>query len=338
MIPLISDTVTRPTEAMLQAMLNADTGDDVFGQDPSVNRLEAFAAAMFGKEAALFCPSGTMTNQIAIKLHTSPLDELICHEYSHVYQYETGGYAFHSGVSVNLLQGPDGKITPAQIEEAVKAPYDWLPRSRLVVIENTTNKGGGAWYSLDEMAAIHQTCKNLGLRLHMDGARFFNAAVEAGYKTEDTGPLFDSISICLSKGLGAPVGSLLIADRGSIKEARRYRKVMGGGMRQAGYLAAAGLYALRHHIDRLRDDHARARKLASMLNSLAYVSRVYPVHTNIVMFDINTGKADFFCRVLEARGITASAFGPQTVRLVTHLDINDRHIEEAEAVFRSLDM
>ncbi|MEM9823122.1 MAG: GntG family PLP-dependent aldolase, partial [Bacteroidota bacterium] len=260
-INLISDTATKPTPAMLEAMMQAEVGDDVFRQDPTVNALEEKAAQFFGKDAALFCPSGTMTNQIAIKMHTRALDEVICEEKSHIYQYETGGYAYNAGVSMNLIKGENGKMTEKQIAAAIKPLYDWLPISRLVVLENTCNKGGGSIYTLDEITPIRQLCLEKGLRLHLDGARLFNALVETGEQTEAVGKQFDSISICLSKGLGAPVGSLLIGEQSFIQEARRFRKVMGGGMRQAGFLAAAGLYALDHHIDRLKIDNDRAKKL-----------------------------------------------------------------------------
>ncbi|MCB0678658.1 MAG: aminotransferase class I/II-fold pyridoxal phosphate-dependent enzyme, partial [Saprospiraceae bacterium] len=321
MINLLSDTVTKPTPAMLEAMIGAEVGDDVFGEDPTVNALEDKAAALFGKEAALFCPSGTMTNQIAVKVHTQPLDEVICDHFSHVYQYEVGGYAFHSGVAVNLLAGTHGKITAAQIEAAIKPPFDWLPRTRLVVLENTCNKGGGSIYTLAELRPIRQLCLQQGLRLHLDGARLFNALVETGESTIETGREFDSISICLSKGLGAPVGSLLIGDATFIRQARRVRKVMGGGMRQAGILAAAGIYALDHHVERLREDNERARIIGRLLEALPYVADVRPVQSNILIFDLQPPlTAAAYVEKLEKRGIKATAFGPQTVRFVTHLD------------------
>lgn len=327
MINLISDTVTKPTQAMLKAMFDAKVGDDVFKQDPTVNQLEEKAATMFGKKSALFCPSGTMTNQIAIKCHTQPLDEMICDHYSHVYQYETGGYAFNSGIAVNLIQGEHGKINADQIKKAIKEQYDWLPTSKLVVLENSCNKGGGSYYTLDEISHIQKLCKEAGLILHLDGARLFNVLVETGESTHNVGDHFDSISICLSKGLGAPVGSLLIGDAAMIKQARRYRKVMGGGMRQAGYLAAAGIYALEHHIDRLKQDNDMAKQLSKTLNDMSYVSKVRPVHTNIVIFDLEDWTADQFLEKLTSKGIAASAFGPKTVRFVTHLDVSSADIE-----------
>ena len=337
MINLVSDTVTRPTAPMRAAMLAAPVGDDVFRSDPTVNALEEKAAAMFGKEAALYCPSGTMTNQIAIKVHTQPLDEIICDHYSHVYQYETGGYAFHSGVAVNLIEGQHGKITAAQVEAAIKPRYDWLPVSRLVVLENTCNKGGGSIYTLDEIRPIRALCEARGLSLHLDGARLFNALVETEESTEAVGKEFDSISICLSKGLGAPVGSLLIGGSEFIREARRFRKVMGGGMRQAGILAAAGIYALDHHVQRLRLDNARARELGELLAAENWVHNVRPVQSNILIFDLAPPLTAVQCLdKLEAAGIQASAFGPRTVRFVTHLDLDADMIDRTAATLRGL--
>ncbi len=328
-INLISDTVTKPTLRMLQAMMAAEVGDDVFRQDPTVNKLEDLAASIFGKEAALFCPSGTMTNQIAINVHTERLDEIICDEFSHVYQYETGGYSFNSGVAINLIKGENGKINAQQIKDAIKPEFDWLPRSRLVVIENTCNKGGGSFYTINELKPIHSLCNEMGLRLHLDGARIFNALVETRDKPGEIGELFDSISICLSKGLGAPVGSLLIGDQTFIKKARRVRKVMGGGMRQAGYLAAAGIYALEHHIERLKIDNENAKKLGRTLESLDFIENVRPVQTNIVIFDVKPPlNSTSFIEMLKKQDILASPFGPKTVRFCTHLDISDTMIEK----------
>lgn len=336
-VNLVSDTVTRPTPDMLKAMMQAEVGDDVFGEDPTINALEGKAAAMFGKEAALFCPSGTMTNQIAIKVHTQPLDEVICDETSHVYQYETGGYAFNSGVAMNLLNGNNGKITAEQVAAAVKPVHDWLPISRLVVLENTCNKGGGSYYTLEEIRPISALCRERGLKLHLDGARLFNALVETGESTKDVGDQFDSISICLSKGLGAPVGSLLIGDADFIRQARRFRKVMGGGMRQAGYLAAAGIYALDHHVDRLKIDNDRARRIGAVLKGLPYVESVRPVQSNILIFDLKAPlTAADYLEKLSAHGVMASPFGPKTVRFVTHLDLSEEMIERAIEVVRQL--
>jgi threonine aldolase len=337
MINLISDTVTKPTSGMLKVMMEAEVGDDVFRQDPTVNKLEAYTAELFGKEAALFCPSGTMTNQIAIKCHTNPLDELICDESSHVYQYETGGYAFNSGVSVNLLAGINGKITAPQVAAAVKPDYDWLPASRLVVIENTCNKGGGSIYRLSEVAPIREVCDAHGMALHLDGARLFNALIETGESTADWGAMFDSVSICLSKGLGAPVGSLLLGKADFIKQARRFRKVMGGGMRQAGFLAAAGLYALQNQRERLAEDNARARQIGEVLAGLDYVKAVRPVQSNIVIFDLAGDlQATSFLAALEEEGILATAFGPQTIRFTFHLHITDDMLAKLVKTLRKI--
>lgn len=323
---------------MLQKMFAAEVGDDVFGDDPTINALQEKAAALFGQEAALFCPSGTMTNQIAIKVHTQPLDEVICDHYSHIYQYETGGYAYNSGVGINLIAGTNGKITAAQIEAAIKPVHDWLPLSRLVVLENTANKGGGSFYTLDEIRPIRVHCRERGLQLHLDGARLFNALVETGETTQDWGREFDSISICLSKGLGAPVGSLLIGNQDFIKKARRVRKVMGGGMRQAGYLAAAGIYALDNHVERLKTDNNRAKVLGETLQSLPWVESVRPVQTNIVIFDLSSPlMADVFLKKLAKHEINASPFGPATVRFVTHLDFTEAMLERTVEVLRGLD-
>lgn len=321
-IDLTSDTLTRPTPGMLEAMFRAEVGDDVFGQDPTVHRLEEKAAGLFGMEAGLFCPSGTMTNQIAIKMHTRPLDEVICDKDSHVYQYEVGGYAYHSAVSIQLLDGQYGKITAAQVAAAMRPDHAWLPKSRLVVLENTCNRGGGSYYRLPEVQAIREVCDENGLSLHLDGARLFNALTESGEKPEAWGAVFNSISICLSKGLGAPVGSLLLGGAEFIHEARRVRKVMGGGMRQAGYLAAAGIYALENHIDRLKTDHAHARQIGDVLREKKWVTNLRPVHTNIILFDLVAPlTSSAFIGEMTKKGVFFSGFGPHTVRMVTHLDI-----------------
>jgi threonine aldolase len=271
-------------------------------------------------EAALFCPSGTMTNQLAIKAHTQPMDEVICEEKSHIYQSEVGGYAFHSGIGVSLIKGENGIISVENIEAAIKPLYDWVPRSTLVSLENTSNFGGGSYYTISQVKPIQEMCKRRGLKLHLDGARLFNALVETGESTLDWGATFDSISICLSKGLGAPVGSLLIGNQHFIQKSRRYRKAFGGGMRQAGFLAAAGIYALENNIERLKEDNDNAKALAEILRGLSYVENIRPVKTNIVIFDVTLPfTATTFLEKIEAGGIKAAAFGPQTVRFVTHL-------------------
>lgn len=336
-INLISDTVTRPTPGMLDAMLNAQVGDDVFQEDPTVNALQAKVADMFGMAAALFCPSGTMTNQIALSVHTKRLDEVLCDKMSHIYQYETGGYAANAGISVKLIETPTGKVTAQQVAAAINPDYDWLPKSSLVVLENTCNKGGGNYYTLDEIRPIAKVCHDRNMKLHLDGARIFNALAETNETPQAVGECFDSISLCLSKGLGAPVGSLLLGSNDFIKEARRVRKVMGGGMRQVGYLAAAGIYALDHHIDRLKDDHRRAKVLAEALMNMPIVENLRPVQTNILIFDVKEPlTAESFLRMLAQKGIYASPFGPQTVRFVTHLDFTEEMLGRTLEILRGM--
>lgn len=332
---LISDTVTKPSAAMLEAMMRAEVGDDVFREDPTVNALETKAADLFGMEAALFCPSGTMTNQIAIKAHTQPLDEVICDNLSHIYRAEVGGYAFHSGVSVALLAGENGLLTAEQVTSAIKPVFDWLPRSRLVVLENTANMAGGGYYDLAEIRRIRAVCDAHGLSLHLDGARIFNALVETGETPREFGEVFDSISICLSKGLGAPVGSLLLGQRAFITQARRIRKVMGGGMRQAGFLAAAGIFALDNNVHRLKEDHRRAAEIATTLWGISFVTNIRPVKTNIIIFDVEAPQTALgFVEQLRQRGVLASAFGPQTIRMVTHLDVSAAQLAHVCEVLR----
>jgi len=320
---------------MLKAMWAAEVGDDVFREDPTVNALEAKCAALFSHEAGLFCPSGTMANQIALKVHTRPLDEVICDEMSHIYQYEVGGYAFHSGIAVNLLKGENGILKAKMVEAAIKPRYDWLPRSSLVVIENTCNKGGGSIYPLKQIQEIRKVCQKNNLALHLDGARIFNALVETGDSPASIGAEVDSLSICLSKGLGAPIGSVLIGSQAFIAEARRVRKAMGGGMRQAGYLAAAGIYALDHQAERLRDDHAHARQLAVALAALSWVVNIRPVQTNILIFDLVSPRTPVqFLDYLKQNGVIASAFGPQTIRFVTHLDVTQGMVERSIEILK----
>jgi len=337
MINLLSDTVTKPTPGMLKAMWAAEVGDDVFREDPTVNELEAYVAERTGHEAALFCPSGTMANQIALKVHTRPMDEVICDETSHIFQYEVGGYAFHSGIGVNLLRSPNGILQAEQIGAAVKPLQDWLPRSTLCVIENTNNKGGGGCYSLEGLQAIGATCREKKLALHLDGARLFNAIVARGYTPKQVGECVDSMSLCLSKGLGAPIGTVLTGKSAFIAEARRVRKAMGGGMRQVGYMAAAGLYALQNQVTRLEEDHRHARQLADTLLTLPWVEGIRPVETNIVIFDLKAPVTPAeFLEKLAAQGIKASAFGPQAIRFVTHLDVDAEMIRKVVEALRSL--
>ena len=325
-INLISDTVTRPGKGMLSAMMSAKVGDDVFKADPTVNALEEEVARMFGREAALFFPSGTMTNQTAIKLHTGPGDQLICDQYAHVYNYEGGGVSFNSGVSCKLVKGERGMMKAAQVEAAINPPdFYHSPLTQLVCIENTTNKGGGACWDFEELKRIRKVCDTHGLGYHLDGARLWNAMVATGQTAEQYGALFDTISVCLSKGLGCPVGSLLIGDAEHIHNALRVRKILGGGMRQAGYLAAAGLYALENNIDRLADDHAKAKDIGATLSGLSVVKKVEPIETNIIIFEVEekemTGE-DFMNRLKE-NDIHIISMGQGKLRMVTHLDYTD---------------
>lgn len=328
-IDLRSDTVTKPTPAMLHAMMNANVGDDVFEEDEEVKRLEEKAAQMFGHQAALFCPSGTMTNQIAIKVLTQPPGEVICDSGSHVYYYEGGGMAFNSGLSAKMIKGNRGRITAVDIEENMNPDNVHFPKTQLVVLENTCNRGGGSCYELTEMENISALCKSNKLKLHLDGARVFNAIVEKKYSSQRIGKLFDTISVCLSKGLGAPVGSVLISSAENIKQARRIRKVLGGGMRQAGYIAAAGLYALTNNVDRLKEDHLRAKQIEEILKSLAYVDEVLPVETNIIVFRLKeSNTTEKFLALLASKNIKAFATAKQTIRFVTHLDFTDDMLEK----------
>ena len=336
-IDLRSDTVTVPSKGMMDAMMSAEVGDDVFSEDPTVIALERKIALMFNKESALFCPSGTMTNQIAIKCHTQPGDELICDVNSHIYNYEGGGISSNSGVQAKLLQGDRGRITANLIEENINGNYDWLTKTSLVCLENTVNRAGGSYYKFNETLEISTLCKQKQLGLHLDGARLFNALAETKENTIDVGNAFDSISICLSKGLGAPVGSLLLGTTDFIKKARRVRKAFGGGMRQAGFLAAAGIYALDHNVNRLTEDHKRAKEIETMLAQLPYVESVLPVDTNIVIFNLIPSLSfEVFDEKLRQNGIKMVAFGKQTVRFVTHLDFTDDMLVKLESVLKGI--
>lgn len=336
-IDLRSDTVTKPTKGMMDAMMSAEVGDDVFNEDPTVLKLEQKLANMFGQEAGLFCPSGTMTNQIAINVHTKPGDEVICDVNSHIYNYEGGGISKNSGVQAKLVLGDRGRLNVNQIKENINAQYDWLTRTSLVELENTVNKAGGSYYALNDIKEISTFCKTSNIKLHLDGARLFNALIETKEEPKAHGILFDSISICLSKGLGTPSGSVLLGNSEFIKQARRVRKVFGGGMRQIGFLAAAGIYALDNHINRLKEDHKRAKQIGEGLKGLSFVKTVLPVDTNIVIFDLHEGMtAESFIAKLYEKNIKVSAFGKQTIRMVTHLDFDDDMLNRLIEVTKKL--
>lgn len=334
-IDLRSDTVTIPTASMRAAMMDAKIGDDVYGEDESVNELQQFAAAMFGKEAALFCPSGTMTNQISIQVHTRPGDELLCAEDSHVYKYEGGGIASNSGVQAKLLKGNFGRLTAQQIEEAINADDVHFPNTSLVSLENTFNRGGGSCYELNDLKAIQVVCAKHALNLHLDGARIFNAMVAKKQSAIEIGNAFDSLSICLSKGLGAPVGSLLLGSQQFILKAKRVRKVFGGGMRQAGFLAAAGLYALQNNIKRLSDDHNHAQITALEIQRLPKVKSIMPVETNIVIVQFDTPvEADAFHKYLTSNDVICNKISSNSIRLVFHLDITPNMVDKLLSVIK----
>lgn len=328
-INLISDTITRPTPGMLEAMMQAEVGDDVFGADPTAQRLQEKIANLFGMESALFFPSGTMANQTAIKLHTQPGEQMICDKWAHVYNYEGGGASFNSGVSCKLVDGHRGMFTAEQVEASINPPHDYhQAQTRLVAVENTTNKGGGACWSFDELKRIEKVCRKHGLGYHLDGARLFNALVEKGEDPKIYGKVFDTISVCLSKGLGTPVGSVLLSDEKTFRRAIRIRKLFGGAMRQVGYLAAAGIYALDNHVDRLSEDHRRARLLGQTLESCSYVNRVEPIDTNIVIFNLEDDVDEAaFLKAMSDKNILMITMGQGKLRLVTHLDFTDDMLE-----------
>lgn len=328
-INLLSDTVTKPTAGMLKAMFHAEVGDDVFKADPTVNKLQKKIAALFGKEAALFFPSGTMANQVAIKLHTQPGDQLICDKWAHVYNYEGGGPAFNSGVSCKLIDGNRGMFTAQQVVESISNREDiHAAITRLVAVENTANKGGGSCWDFEELKKIRQVCQENDLAYHLDGARLFNAMVAKNETPKQYGDLFDTISICLSKGLGCPVGSLLLGTEEHMKKALRYRKVFGGGMRQIGYLAAAGIYALDNHVERLAEDHAKAIKIAEVLKASPYIKKVEPVETNIIIFYVADGMNEQdFVQKLKENDIWIVGMGQGKLRIVTHLDVTDEMVD-----------
>lgn len=337
MIDYRSDTITKPTAAMHEAMFKAPVGDDVFGEDPSINELERLSADLFGMEAALYCPSGTMTNQIAIKCHTLPGEEVICDVSSHIYQYEGGGIASNSGAQVKLIHGDRGRITADQVKESINADDIHKARTTLVSLENTSNRGGGSCYDFEEIRRIREVCDENRLMLHLDGARLFNALAAKGETPKQYGEVFHSISICLSKSLGCPVGSLVLGSTDFIRKARRVRKAFGGGMRQAGYLAAAGIYALQNHVNRLQKDHAHAQQLADALSKKDFVKTVLPVETNIIIFSVQE-RFDPVSLVakMKEHNIHWYAISPTQVRIVTHLDITPEMIQKTIDVINAL--
>ncbi len=326
-IDLRSDTITIPTKAMLEYMFSAKVGDDVWEEDQTAKELENYLANLFSKEAALFCPSGTMTNQIAIRVHTNIGDEVICDRLSHIYNYEGGGIASNSGVSVRLLEGDFGRISLDQIKKNINPDDVHFPRTSLVCLENTVNKGGGVCYDYIDMQDISKYCRENQLMFHLDGARVFNALVARSDSANKYGKLFDSISVCLSKGLGAPIGSVLIGDSDFIKKAKRVRKSFGGGMRQIGYLAAAGIYALHNNVERLAEDHNRAKIIADSLQKMHCIENLRPVETNIILFDVKEAYIAGFKKILESKNIQPSFLGSNTVRFVTNLGFSDDHLE-----------
>lgn len=336
-IDLRSDTVTKPTAGMLEAMMKAPVGDDVFGEDPSVNQLEAMAADLFGMEAALFCATGTMSNQVAIKVHTQPGDEVICDKTAHVYQYEGGGIAANSGAQVRLLEGNNGRITVEQVAAAINPDDVHKARTSLVCIENTSNRGGGACYDLNELQAIRELCNRHNLQLHLDGARLFNALVARKETPRQYGEVFHSISVCLNKGLGCPIGSILIGKRDFIKKARRVRKVFGGGMRQAGYMAACGIYALKNHVDRLEEDHRHAKQIAEALSKKEFTGNILPVETNILIFEIKPPyQPQEIVNKMKEQNVLTIPISSTQIRMVTHLDISQAMVQKTIEVINSL--
>jgi threonine aldolase len=329
-VDLRSDTVTQPTEGMRQAMMQAEIGDDVFGEDPSVKKLEEKCAALLGMEAGIFCPSGTMTNQIGINILTQPYEEIICYKGAHIYRYEGGGLAGNSQLSVRLLDGDRGRLSPEEIEKNINNAADaHQPISSLVALENTVVREAGSYYSLAQIKAISNLARSTGMKMHLDGARLFNAITETGDEPKQFGKFFDTISICLSKGLGAPVGSVLLCKKESENKARRMRKAFGGGMRQAGFLAAAGIYALDNHIAGLKKDHQRAKSLGQAFQKCSWIESLMPVDTNIIIFTVaKTLSPENVLQKLAENQIKAVKFGPSEIRMVTHLDFNDQMLEQ----------
>lgn len=338
-IDLRSDTVTKPTKDMLEAMMQAQVGDDVFDEDVTVKMLESKLAAQFGKSHALFFPSGSMANQTALKLHTQPGEQVICDKTAHIYNYEAGGASFNSGISCKLVDGNRGMFTAQQVEEAINPDAFYYAKTTLVEVENTANRGGGSCWDFEELKKIRQVCDTHKLGYHLDGARLWNALVEKDETTMQYGKLFDTISVCLSKGLGCPIGSVLIGDEALMKNAVRIRKVFGGNMRQVGYLAAAGLYALENNINRLKDDHTKAKDIETVLKTLPFIQSVEPVETNIIIFELQKGISESaFVQKLDDNGIKIIGMGSGKLRIVTHLDYTNVMHDKFLDVLRNVEL
>lgn len=335
-IDLRSDTVTKPSKEMLKAMIQAEVGDDVFREDSTVNELESHVATMFGKAQALFFPSGTMANQTAIKLHTNPGDQVICDKYAHIYNYESGGASFNSGVSCNLIDGERGMFTAEQVQEAINPSAYYYSKTSLVEIENTTNKGGGACWDFNEILKIRSVCDVNNLGFHLDGARLWNALVAKNETAKQYGEVFDTISVCFSKGLGCPVGSMLVGNNDIMEDAIRIRKIFGGNMRQAGYLAAAALYALDNNVKRLNEDHEKAKEIGQALSKLSAVKQVEKIETNIIIFELNSNvNESLFVQKLKEQNVLIIGMGGGKLRMVTHLDYTNNMHKKLLSIFRS---
>ena len=338
-IDLRSDTLTLPTPGMRDAMMSAPIGDDVFGEDPTVNQLEKKIAALFGKEAAVYCPSGTMTNQIGIRVLTNPFEEIICYSGAHIYRYEGGGIAGNSQLSIRTIDGDRGRFTVKDIQEQINNSADpHQAITTLIAIENTVVRGGGSFWSLSQMADIRKFALSKGIKTHLDGARIFNALAETKDTPAAVAANFDTVSVCLSKGLGAPIGSVLLCNKDIETKVRRTRKAFGGGMRQAGFLAAAGIYALDHHVTRLADDHRRAKVLGETLKGLTWVNAVDPVDTNIIVFSVAGNlTTDQVLAELAKHNFKAVKFrGPKELRMVTHLDFTEEMLDSAVSILKKI--
>jgi threonine aldolase len=337
MIDFRSDTVTVPCAEMKKAMFEAEVGDDVFGEDPSINELQSYIANYFGKEAALYCSSGTQTNQIAINVHVQPGDEVICHEESHIYKYEGGGIAKNSGASVRLLRGNRGRLFADEIAQYFNPDDVHYPVTRLVSIEDTANRGGGAVYDFEEIKKINRLCKKMQVPFHLDGARMMNALAVNKIDPKVYAAEFDSFSLCLSKGIGAPVGSVLVGEKEFIQKAKRVRKVFGGGMRQAGSIAAGALYAFKNNIVKIEADHLHAKRLEAALLELNWVKEVVPVETNIVVSVLHDpALRDVYIEKMKEQGVLTMAFGPGMIRMVTHLNISSDDISNTISILKGL--